>query len=119
MRGNIIRRGKRVGGLSLTIRSGASDVRVILRSKGPSGMPTKHGRRVIPLPPTAVEVLREHRLRQPERRVALRKEKLEQGALVFCTIVRRAGVSGGLKSRLVAAHANASPFSCELSQSET
>jgi integrase len=54
-----------------------------LRFKAPK---TKHGRRAIPLPPTAVEVLRAHRLRQLELRVALGQGKPEPGALVFCTV---------------------------------
>ena len=54
-----------------------------LRFKAPK---TKHGRRAIPLSPTAVEVLREHRLRQLELRVALGQGKPEPGALVFCTV---------------------------------
>jgi integrase len=54
-----------------------------LRFKPPK---TKHGRRAIPLPPTAVEQLRVHRLRQLEMRVALGQGKPEAGALVFCTI---------------------------------
>jgi integrase len=54
-----------------------------LRFKPPK---TKHGRRAIPLPPTAVEQLRIHRLRQLELRVALGQGKPEAGALVFCTI---------------------------------
>src|SRR5262249_36985150 len=48
-----------------------------LRFKAPK---TKHGRRAIPLPPSAVEVLRVHRLRQLEIRVALGQGKPEQGA---------------------------------------
>lgn len=54
-----------------------------LRFKDPK---TKHGRRAIPLPPTAVEVLRAHRLRQLQLRVALGQGKPEPGALVFCNI---------------------------------
>jgi integrase len=54
-----------------------------LRFKAPK---TKHGRRPIPLPPTAIEVLRVHRLRQLERRVAMGKGKPEPGALVFSTL---------------------------------
>ena len=51
----------------------------------------KHPRRhtplaAIPLPPTAVEVLRAHRLQQLELRVALGQGKPEPGALVFCTV---------------------------------
>jgi integrase len=54
-----------------------------LRFKAPK---TKHGRRAIPLPRTSVEVLRAHKVRQLELRVALGKGKLEPSALLFCTI---------------------------------
>jgi integrase len=54
-----------------------------LRLKAPK---TKNGRRTISLPPSAVEVLRAHRLKQLEMRVALGQGKPEPGALVFSTI---------------------------------
>jgi integrase len=53
-----------------------------LRFKKPK---TKHGRRVISLPPNAVEVLRAHRRMQLEQRLALGQGKHEPDALVFET----------------------------------
>jgi len=53
-----------------------------LRFKAPK---TKHGRRIISLPPSAVAVLRVHRLKQLEMRVALGQGKLEPSALIFST----------------------------------
>ena len=54
-----------------------------LRFKAPK---TKHGRRTISLPPSAVDALRAHRLKQLELRVALGQGKPEPDALVFSTI---------------------------------
>jgi integrase len=51
-----------------------------LRLKAPK---TKHGRRVVALPPIAVETLRAHRRRVLELRVALGQGKLDTDALVF------------------------------------
>ena len=82
-----------------------------LRFKPPK---TKHGRRAVPLPPTAIEVLRAHRLRQLELRVALGMGKPEPDALVFATVAGRTAVTGRSKSRLVAAHAHAQVAPCEL-----
>jgi integrase len=45
---------------------------------------TKHGRRTISLPPTAVDDLREHRKQQLELRMALGMGKPSPDALVFC-----------------------------------
>ena len=47
---------------------------------------TKHGRRTISLPPSAVDALRAHRRQQLERRVALGQGRPEPSALVFCTL---------------------------------
>jgi integrase len=54
-----------------------------LRFKAPK---TKHGRRTVPLPPIAVEVLQAHRRRQLELRLAFGQGKLEPGTLLFTTI---------------------------------
>jgi integrase len=54
-----------------------------LRFKSPK---TKHGRRVIALPPVAVEALPAHRRRQLELRMALGQGKPEPDALVFGTV---------------------------------
>jgi len=54
-----------------------------LRFKPPK---TKHGRRTVSLPPIAVEMLRAHRKRVLELRIALGQGKLDADALVFCTI---------------------------------
>ena len=54
-----------------------------LRFKAPK---TKHGRRTISLPPSAVDALRAHRLKQLELRVALGQGKPEPETLVFSTI---------------------------------
>ena len=51
-----------------------------LRFKPPK---TKHGRRMISLPPSAVKALREHRIRQMEQRLALGLGRPEPHALVF------------------------------------
>lgn len=51
-----------------------------LRFKPPK---TKHGRRLISLPPSAVKSLREHRIRQMEQRLALGLGRIEPDALVF------------------------------------
>lgn len=53
-----------------------------LRFKAPK---TKHGRRTIPLPPSAVDTLRSHRRQQLEFRIALGLGKPGTDALVFCT----------------------------------
>jgi integrase len=54
-----------------------------LRFKPPK---TKYGRRAIPLPQTAVDVLRAHKVRQLECRIALGQGKSEPDALVFSTL---------------------------------
>jgi hypothetical protein len=54
-----------------------------LRFKEPK---TRHSFRTISLPPKAVEVLRDHRRRQLELRLALGQGKPELDALVFRTI---------------------------------
>jgi len=54
-----------------------------LRFKPPK---TKRGRRSISLPPSAVQVLRDHKIRQLERRISLGLGKLDSDALVFCEI---------------------------------
>ena len=54
-----------------------------LRFKSPK---TKNGRRVVSIPPIAVDALRAHRRRRLELRMALGQGKLEPDALVFCDI---------------------------------
>lgn len=54
-----------------------------VRFKAPK---TKHGRRTISLPPSAVSVLREHRVRQLERRLALGLGRSTGDALVFANM---------------------------------
>jgi integrase len=54
-----------------------------LRFKAPK---TKHGRRAIPMPQMAVEVLRAYKLRQLEQRMTLGQGRPEPSALVFCTV---------------------------------
>jgi integrase len=54
----------------------------VLRFKPPK---TRHGRRTISLPPSAIEALRDHRRLQLEMRVALGLGRPEPNALVFCT----------------------------------
>jgi integrase len=56
-------------------------VKLGYRFKSPK---TKHGRRIISLPPTAVVDLREHRKQQLELRMALGMGKPDPDALVFC-----------------------------------
>jgi integrase len=55
-----------------------------LRFKAPK---TRKGRRVVSLPPIAVDALRAHRRRQLELRMALGQGKLGPDAPVFCTVV--------------------------------
>jgi integrase len=54
-----------------------------LRFKEPK---TKHGRRTISLPPSAIEALRMHRRQQLELRMALGKGRPERATLIFSTI---------------------------------
>jgi integrase len=54
-----------------------------LRFKAPK---TKHGRRTISLPPSVIAVLRAHRRRQFEIRLALGLGRPEPGGLVFCQV---------------------------------
>jgi integrase len=67
---------------TLRVERALEETTVGLRFKAPK---TKHGRRIISLPPSAVAVLRVHRLKQLEMRVALGQGKLEPSALIFST----------------------------------
>lgn len=66
---------------SLRIERALEQTKAGLRFKPPK---TKHGRRIIALPASAVTVLREHRRRQLELRLQLGLGKPEDDALVFC-----------------------------------
>jgi integrase len=70
-------------GATVRVERALEETAAGLRFKAPK---TKHGRRIISLPPSAVDALRAHRLRQLELRVALGQGKLEPDALVFSTI---------------------------------
>ena len=68
-------------GASVLVDRSLEETRAGLKFKLPK---TKHGRRTISLPPSAVAVLREHRRRQLEIRLALGLGRPEPDALVFC-----------------------------------
>jgi len=68
-------------GASLRVERSLEETKAGLRFKPPK---TKHGRRTISLPPGAVTVLRDHRRKQLELRVALGLGKPDPDALVFC-----------------------------------
>jgi integrase len=68
-------------GASLRVERSLEETKAGLRFKAPK---TVHGRRTISLPPNAVAVLREHRRKQLELRLALGLGRPESGALVFC-----------------------------------
>jgi integrase len=68
-------------GASLRVEHSLEETRAGLRFKAPK---TKHGRRTISLPPSAVAILREHRRKQLEMRMALGLGRPEPDALVFC-----------------------------------
>lgn len=68
---------------AVTVARALEETKAGLRFKPPK---TKHGRRTISLPPSAVTVLREHRVKQMELRLALGLGKLEPDALVFCEL---------------------------------
>jgi integrase len=70
-------------GSKVRVKRALEETAAGLRFKAPK---TKHGRRSISLPPSAVEALRLHRLKQLELRVALGLGKPGQGTLVFSTI---------------------------------
>lgn len=67
----------------LRVEHSLEETKAGLRFKAPK---TRHGRRTISLPPSAVEVLRAHRRQQLELRVALGQGKPEADALVFCKL---------------------------------
>jgi integrase len=68
---------------TIKIERSLEQTKVGLRFKPPK---TAKGKRTVSLPPIAVDVLRAHRRRQLELRMALGYGKPEPGALVFCTI---------------------------------
>jgi integrase len=68
-------------GASLRVERSLEETKTGLRFKAPK---TKHGRRTISLPPSAIAILREHRRRQLEVRIALGLGRPEPVALVFC-----------------------------------
>jgi integrase len=68
-------------GASLKVERSLEETRAGLRFKSPK---TKHGRRAISLPRSAVEMLRDHRKAQLELRFQLGMGKHESDALVFC-----------------------------------
>jgi integrase len=70
-------------GATVRVERALEETAVGLRFKPPK---TKHGRRIISLPPSTVDTLRAHRLKQLELRVALGQGKPEPGALIFSTL---------------------------------
>ena len=70
-------------GAKVRIERSLEETAAGLRFKAPK---TKHGRRMISLPTSAVEALRIHRLKQLELRIALGQGKPEADVLVFSTI---------------------------------
>ncbi|HRQ25789.1 site-specific integrase [Hyphomicrobium sp.] len=70
-------------GAAVRVERSLEETKAGLRLKPPK---TKRGRRSISLPPSAVQVLRDHKVRQLEHRVALGLGKLEPEALVFCEL---------------------------------
>ena len=67
---------------TVRIERSLEQTRAGLKFKAPK---TKHGRRVITLPPIAVQMLRTHRRRQLELRMALGQGKPEPDTLLFST----------------------------------
>ena len=68
-------------GGSLRVEHSLEETREGLRVKAPK---SRNGRRTVSIPPSAVDVLREHRKRQLELRLALGLGRLPDDALVFC-----------------------------------
>jgi integrase len=68
-------------GSKLRVERSLEETKAGLRFKSPK---TKHGRRTITLPASAVDVLRDHRRQQLELRLALGLGKMPDDALVFC-----------------------------------
>jgi len=66
---------------SLKVERSLEETKANLRFKSPK---TKHGRRTITLPASAVDMLRDHRKEQLELRLQLGMGKHEPAALVFC-----------------------------------
>ena len=71
----------------LKVERSIEKTRAGLRVKAPK---TRHGRRLITLPATATAVLREHRRKQLELRVALGAGRLSDDAFVFGTVEGKA-----------------------------
>jgi integrase len=70
-------------GGTVKIERSLEETRDDLRFKEPK---TRHGRRTITLPASAIEALKEHRKRQLEFRLATGLGRPEPDALVFCTV---------------------------------
>ena len=70
-------------GAKVRIERSLEETATGLRFKAPK---TKHGRRTISLPTSAVEALRIHRLKQLELRIALGQGKPDAGVLVFSAV---------------------------------
>ncbi len=68
---------------ALTVRRALEETAAGLRFKMPK---SKHGRRTVSLPPSAVAMLRGHRRKQLEMRVALGQGRQPHDALVFCRL---------------------------------
>ena len=68
---------------SLKVDRSLEETAAGLRFKAPK---TKHGRRTISLPPSAISVLRDHRVRQLERRLALGLGRPSAETLVFSNL---------------------------------
>lgn len=71
-----------LGGATMRVERALEETGAGFRFKAPK---TKHGQRTVSLPKSAIEVLRAHRLKQLELRVALGQGKQELDALVFST----------------------------------
>ena len=65
---------------TLRVERSLEETKAGLRFKAPK---TKHGRRTISLPPSAVQILRAHRVKQLEQRMALGLGRADPSALVF------------------------------------
>ena len=68
-------------GACLRVERSLEEAKAGLRFKGPK---TVHGKRMLALPPNAVAILRDHRRRQLEMRLALGVGRPGPDALVFC-----------------------------------
>jgi integrase len=71
-----------LSGATMRVERALEETGAGIRFKAPK---TKHGQRTVSLPKSAIEVLRAHRLKQLELRVALGQGKQKLDALVFST----------------------------------